>query len=123
MQTTESTFLTSSQKSTSTAKKRHKNHTRSPLTKPLHLVHLLIASIIPRPGQPLSVLVGEGAPQAVNHSPGREVLRGDQLKGAPLAVLLAFDDVIQIRVVLGEGRQPGEGAVLRGEKRVKSILG
>jgi hypothetical protein len=58
----------------------------------LRLVHDLAAAVVPLPGVPLRVLVVERRGHRGQHRRRREVLGGDQLEAAGLAVRLPGDD-------------------------------
>ena len=49
------------------------------LAQQLDLVDHLVATVVPRVGLPLRVLVGQARPQRFHHGEGREVLRGNEL--------------------------------------------
>ena len=72
---------------------------RAGLAQSLNLVNLLISAVVAGSGKTLRVFVGQRGPQALNDGPGGEVLRSNQLKGAELPVLLALDQVVQLRIV------------------------
>merc|ERR1719265_1830229 len=80
------------------------------LTEQLDLVDHLVAAVVPLPSLALGVLVGKTGPHHLHHSTGGEVLRGDELDPARLAILLLSDQLRHLRVELGERVVRGRGA-------------
>ncbi|EJK64467.1 hypothetical protein THAOC_14793 [Thalassiosira oceanica] len=81
---------------------------RPRLAELLDLVDDLVPAVVPRVGQALGVLIGEGRPEALHDRPGREVLGRDELEGGVLSQLLLLDEVVHLGVMVGQGLEPGE---------------
>eukprot|EP00968_Pinguiococcus_pyrenoidosus_P005605 scaffold363_cov255-Pinguiococcus_pyrenoidosus.AAC.15 len=88
----------------------------------LDLVHDLVAAVVAGAGQALGVLVGQRGAQAVHHGARRKVLGRDQLQRAPLALLLALDELVERRVVHLQGHIAGEGLGNAGHSAAGSYL-
>eukprot|EP00760_Papus_ankaliazontas_P029894 PhM_4_TR4514/c0_g1_i1/m.58683 len=60
----------------------------------LHLVHDLVAAVVPLAGVALGVLVRADGAEARQHGAGREVLGGDELEAADLALELLLQEAV-----------------------------
>ena len=75
-------------------------------------VHPLAAAVVAAPGIALGVLVGQHRALALEHRAGHEVLRGDHLERALLALELAAQDLGDLGIDLGERAVEVVGAEL-----------
>lgn len=80
----------------------------------LDLVDDMVAAVVAGAGEALGVLVGEDGAEGVQDGLGGEVLRGDELETAPLAVLLGLDETVELRVDGGEREVARRGGGGRG---------
>ena len=85
-------------------------YTAGNLEKSSHLVNELVAPVVSLAGLALAVLVVEAGAHALHDRGGREVLRGDELDAAELAVPLLLHERVHFRVELREGLAGSRGA-------------
>ena len=68
----------------------------------LDLIHYLAAAVIPLVGQPFRVLVGEGRAHRFENGLRNEVLAGDELESAALALDFTVDQARDFRIGLSD---------------------
>jgi hypothetical protein len=75
---------------------------RALLTKSLGLIDVLITAVVSGARVPLGILVLHNTAERIENSLGGEVLRGNEVDEVALALLLALEDAVDFRVILGE---------------------
>ena len=71
----------------------------------LDVVDHRVTAVVPLAGIPLGVLVGQHRTDCAHHRRRREVLAGDQLQAGDLTLRLGVDEIEQLCVWLGVGRE------------------
>ena len=92
---------------------------RAVLAQGLHLIDVLVAAVVPRPGVALTVFVRHDRAQRVEDRLAREVLARDEHQRVPLAALLVLDEVVNRRVRLLQALVQSE----RGHRLARRRLG